>query len=128
MSNNSKQVLVALSGGVDSTVCVHLLKEQGYDVTGLVLKMSPAHEDTVKAAEESAGSLGIPLYVRDMTDLFQKQVIDYFAAEYMRGRTPNPLRHLQSAGQVQDPDRHSGRTGNQMDRDRSLCQTGAKRQ
>lgn len=90
MSNNPKQVLVALSGGVDSTVCVHLLKEQGYDVTGLVLKMSPAHEDTVKAAEESAGSLGIPLYVRDMTDLFQKQVIDYFAAEYMRGRTPNP--------------------------------------
>lgn len=81
---------MALSGGVDSTVCVHLLIEQGYEVAGLVLKMSPAHEETVKAAEESAKSLGIPLYVRDLTDLFQRQVIDYFAAEYMRGRTPNP--------------------------------------
>ena len=87
---NRQRVLVALSGGVDSTVCVHLLKQQGYDVTGLVLKMSPAHEETVRAAEESAASLGVPLYVRDMSDLFQKQVIDYFAAEYMRGRTPNP--------------------------------------
>lgn len=85
-----KKVLVALSGGVDSTVCVHLLKEQGYTVAGLVLKMSPAHEDTVKAAQESADSLGIQLYVRDMTAEFQKNVIDYFAGEYRNGRTPNP--------------------------------------
>ena len=85
-----KKVLVALSGGVDSTVCVHLLKEQGYTVAGLVLKMSPAHEDTVKAAQESADSLGIRLYVRDMTAAFQKNVIDYFAGEYRNGRTPNP--------------------------------------
>lgn len=85
-----KKVLVALSGGVDSTVCVHLLKEQGYTVAGLVLKMSPAHEDTVKAAQESADSLGIRLYVRDMTAEFQKNVIDYFAGEYRNGRTPNP--------------------------------------
>ena len=85
-----KKVLVALSGGVDSTVCVHLLKEQGYTVAGLVLKMSPAHEDTVKAAQESADSLGIPLYVRDKTADFQQYVIDYFAEEYQNGRTPNP--------------------------------------
>ncbi len=85
-----KKVLVALSGGVDSTVCVHLLKEQGYTVAGLVLKMSPAHEATVKAAQESADSLGIPLYIRDCTEAFQKQVIHYFVTEYQNGRTPNP--------------------------------------
>lgn len=86
----SEKALVALSGGVDSTVCVHLLKKQGYEVAGLVLKMSPAHQDTVKAAQESANALGIPLYVRDLTEEFQTNVIDYFARTYKSGQTPNP--------------------------------------
>lgn len=89
-NKESRKVLVALSGGVDSTVCVHLLKEQGYEVAGLVMKMSPAHDSTVQAAQESADSLGIPLYVRDLTESFREKVIDYFASEYMQGRTPNP--------------------------------------
>ena len=46
----NKRVLVALSGGVDSSVCVHLLMEQGYEVGGIVLNMSPAHTDTDAAA------------------------------------------------------------------------------
>lgn len=86
----NKRVLVALSGGVDSSVCVHLLKEQGYEVGGVVLKMSPAHEDTVAAAEESAAAFGIPLIVRDMTEEFQKNVVDYFISEYCAAHTPNP--------------------------------------
>ena len=83
-------MLVALSGGVDSTVCVHLLQAQGCEVAGLVLHMSPAHGDTVKAAQESADSLGVPLYVRDLSKEFQENVIDYFAAAYQSGETPNP--------------------------------------
>lgn len=84
------KVLVALSGGVDSTVCVHLLKEQGYDVAGVVMKMSPAHADTVRAAQDSADSLGIPLHVRDLTAAFKRLIIDSFADAYKHGRTPNP--------------------------------------
>ena len=86
----SKRVLVALSGGVDSSVCVHLLKEQGYDVGGVVLKMSPAHDDTVAAAKDAAASFNIPLFVSDMTERFEAMVVDYFMAEYKAGRTPNP--------------------------------------
>ncbi len=86
----TNKVLVALSGGVDSTVCVHLLKEQGYEAAGVVMKMSPAHADTVKAAQDSADSLGIPLYVLDLTAEFQRLIIDDFAVSYKAGRTPNP--------------------------------------
>lgn len=86
----TKRILVALSGGVDSSVCVHLLREQGHDVAGVVLKMSPAHEQTVKDAKEVADALGITLYVKDMCDLFDRQVVDYFVGEYQKGRTPNP--------------------------------------
>ena len=86
----NKRVLVALSGGVDSSVCVHLLKEQGYDVGGVVLKMSPAHDETVAAAKDAAASFDIPLFVSDMTECFEATVVDYFMAEYKAGRTPNP--------------------------------------
>ena len=48
------KILVALSGGVDSSVCVYLMKQQGYDVTGLVLHLSPAHNSTVAAAQAAA--------------------------------------------------------------------------
>lgn len=86
----NKRVLVALSGGVDSSVCVHLLMEQGYEVGGIVLNMSPAHTDTVAAAEESAAAFGIPLIVQDMSREFQDNVVNYFISEYRAARTPNP--------------------------------------
>ncbi|MDD6032845.1 MAG: tRNA 2-thiouridine(34) synthase MnmA [Oscillospiraceae bacterium] len=85
-----KKVLVALSGGVDSAVCAHLLREQGCEVAGLVLRMSPAHDGAVRDAEQVARQLGIPLMVGEMGPLFQREVVDYFIAEYRRGRTPNP--------------------------------------
>ena len=87
---NSKKVLAALSGGVDSSVCVHLLKQKGYDVAGLVLKMSPAHEETVQAAKQAASALSVPLFVKDMQGAFEQNVVSYFIDEYRRGRTPNP--------------------------------------
>ncbi len=84
------KVLVALSGGVDSSVCVRLLQNKGYDVSAVVLDMSPAHAPTVAAAKEAAASLGVPLYVKNMHEEFQKNVIDYFTDSYKRGITPNP--------------------------------------
>lgn len=86
----ANKVLAALSGGVDSAVCVRLLQQQGYEVTGLVLRMSDAHDGTVADARRAAEELGIPLLVRDMSALFKTKVIDYFAEEYRRGCTPNP--------------------------------------
>ena len=85
-----KKVLVALSGGVDSSVCVHLLKQAGYEVGAVVLNMSQAHGSTVEAARRSAEEQGIPLVVKDMSEPFQKKVVSYFVSEYQRGRTPNP--------------------------------------
>lgn len=85
-----KKVMVALSGGVDSSVCVHLLKQAGYQVGAVVLKMSPAHEGTVEDAKRAAKELEIPLIIKDMGEQFQKEVVSYFVSEYQQGRTPNP--------------------------------------
>lgn len=85
-----KKILVALSGGVDSSTCVALLKEQGYEVAGVVLRMSRAHDQTVQDAKLAAEQLGIPLYVKDMETAFSELVIRYFMDEYAAGRTPNP--------------------------------------
>lgn len=87
--NNSK-VLLAMSGGVDSSAAAILLTEQGYQVTGLVLKMSSAHGQTVEEAQAAAEQAGVPLLVRDMTEEFDREIITYFMDEYQKGRTPNP--------------------------------------
>lgn len=84
------RVLVALSGGVDSAVCVRLLQERGCDVRAAVMKMSDLHDATVAAAQEAADALGIPLAVLDLRREFEAEVIDYFVGEYLHGRTPNP--------------------------------------
>lgn len=87
---NGKKVLVALSGGVDSSVCVSLMKRQGCDVTGLVLSLSPAHEGTVRAAESVARAMDIPLIVAREEEWFQREVVRPWAEAYRRGETPNP--------------------------------------
>lgn len=86
----NKRILVALSGGVDSSVCVYLLKEQGYQVEGAVIEFSPAHTAAVQAAQRSAEQLGIPLHIIRAHDEFRKNVIEPFCLEYKAGRTPNP--------------------------------------
>ncbi len=85
-----KKVLLALSGGVDSSVAAELLKRQGFLVSGLVMCMSPAHVETVEAAKEAAKSLEIELFELDLQEVFKCEIIDYFAAEYLNARTPNP--------------------------------------
>ena len=96
------QVLVAMSGGVDSSVAAALAVEAGWDVTGVHLKLAdtPGHLQvqgkgccTLADADDArrvAGTLGVPFYVWDMAEEFQRAVIDDFAAEYAGGRTPNP--------------------------------------
>ena len=89
-----------MSGGVDSAVAAGLLAEAGYDVVGVTMKMytptKPAHAksccgaDDFDDARRSAAILGIPHYVLDFEETFRTHVIDRFAQEYARGRTPNP--------------------------------------
>lgn len=87
-----------MSGGVDSSVTAALLKDQGYDVTGVTIKLWPkcySDDDnsslsTVKDAAQVAQMLDIPYQVLDMQEEFQEKVIDGFSREYMSGRTPNP--------------------------------------
>jgi tRNA-specific 2-thiouridylase len=95
------RVLLGMSGGVDSSVAGYLLREQGYDVVGVTMKVWP--QDCISRAEDKccgpqavadargvAHSLGIPHYVVDEADQFERLVIDYFSSEYQAGRTPNP--------------------------------------
>lgn len=97
-----KRIVVAMSGGVDSSVAALLLKEQGYDVVGVFLRTGVAEtqrEDQrhrgccsaldARDARGVADRLGIPCYALDFADDF-RQVMSYFADEYVHGRTPNP--------------------------------------
>jgi tRNA-specific 2-thiouridylase len=98
---NKNRVVVAMSGGVDSSVAAALLLEQGYEVIGITMQIWP--EDgaskreggccslsAVEDARRVADSLGIPYYVMNFKDYFQQRVIDYFVEQYQMGRTPNP--------------------------------------
>src|SRR5204863_4057983 len=93
------RIVVAMSGGVDSSVAAALLHEQGHDVVGVHMKLhdatgaSPGHccglDDSLDARKVAADR-GFPFYVMDLREAFQKAVMDDFANEYRAGRTPNP--------------------------------------
>ncbi len=100
-----KKVMVAMSGGVDSSVAALLLKESGYEVVGVTLRLwvDPYAEeeageeargccsyDAVSDARKVASMLEIPHYVLDMKEEFHEMIVCNFTAEYMRGRTPSP--------------------------------------
>lgn len=84
------KVLIGMSGGVDSSVAVRILQEQGFAVQGAVIRFSPAHDAAVAAAQATADTLKIPLHVIDAEQAFEKHVILPFCENYCAGRTPNP--------------------------------------
>jgi len=98
----NKKVVVAMSGGVDSSVAAALLKEQGYDVYGITMKLSNWENTEGRTfggccgskdfydARSVAQTLGIPHYSFDYVDHFKGAVIDYFKKSYMNAETPNP--------------------------------------
>jgi len=98
----AERVVVAMSGGVDSSVSAALLHEQGYEVIGVTMKLwdgpetTTAHHktcctlDDVSDARRVAASLGIPFYVVNFKAQFAQHVIDYFVDTYRQGATPNP--------------------------------------
>ena len=107
LTPNSK-IAVAMSGGVDSSVAAALLKEQGYQVTGVMMKIwdgpdsseagenarhgcyGPGEAGDIADAEKVARIINIPFHVFDLTGEYKAEVLKYFRLEYLAGRTPNP--------------------------------------
>jgi len=102
--NKNKRVVVAMSGGVDSSVVAGILAEQGYDLVGITIKTYKYEDvggnagnessccslDGINDARAVASKLGFPHYVLDFSERFGVEVIDNFVDEYLNGRTPNP--------------------------------------
>lgn len=87
-----KKIAVGLSGGVDSAAAAYLLKNQGFEVLGITLRLKPGSlaDKDIEDAEKVAQAVGIPLEILDLRDYFRKNIIEPFGAEYLAGRTPNP--------------------------------------
>ncbi|MFH1115099.1 MAG: tRNA 2-thiouridine(34) synthase MnmA [Pseudomonadota bacterium] len=84
------KVAVAMSGGVDSTAAALLLKQSGFEVVGLHMRLHRHSDAAGKLAESAARQVGVPLYVFDLSVDFTNLVIEPFLGEYSRGRTPSP--------------------------------------
>src|SRR5512139_2394939 len=92
----TERIVVAMSGGVDSSVAAALLVEQGFEVIGAMMRLWAEEENrccspqAVDDARRVAAQLSIPFHLVDYEAEFKACVVDYFVAEYSQGRTPNP--------------------------------------
>lgn len=121
-TNKNITVAVAMSGGVDSSVCAHLVKEQNFDLFGATMKLyTPSNESAtdrpcgtdkdILDAKSTCDKIGIEHFVYDFSGCFKKHVIDNFTQTYIAGGTPNPCiecnRHLKF-GKLLDAARKDG--------------------
>lgn len=106
VAQERKRVAVGLSGGVDSSVAIVLLKEAGYDVIGITMEIyngalavqegakhacyGPGEQEDVELCRELCGRLKVPYHAFDLKEQYRIHVLDYFKCEYQAGRTPNP--------------------------------------
>ncbi len=84
------KVIIAISGGVDSAVSAYLLKEEGYEVIGVFMRLSDNYSKSEDNARRACNYLGIKFYAINLADKFELEVIDYFIESYEKGITPNP--------------------------------------
>ncbi len=87
--SKKKTVLVAMSGGVDSAVSALILRERGFDIHGVHFVLYD-NDHSAKQIKAIAEAIKMPLFIKDISKTFKREIIDYFINEYKTGRTPNP--------------------------------------